>query len=179
MGIFKRRHDNPTRTSQVKSANSTATEQPKLNTRLIDPGLSDNDLTQRVYGLITNCGLTFYAYGPGSVEELFDQVAHAVPDCLKSEAHRFGLGLLFGNNRMPWVMLHGDEGSAVAFFVFPESDTDYYAKHVSEPLDNLQSPWRSTLGTSTGDAKESLAKVINSARAVPIWDISAFAHTRP
>jgi len=121
-------------------------------------------------------------YGPGSADELFTQVVRIAPALGKPNPQNVGFGLIGpGGDDMAWVPMQGSRGAAIVVFAFSDSDSGFATDEVVNPLlmKKLPSPWRSTLGTRSNEWDASAADVINSARAFPVWELSALAPLAP
>lgn len=174
MGIFGRKRDGA---NHRTGASSSA--EPESRVPLADPGLPDHDSTQIAHNLFLNSGLMYVAYGPGPIDELFSVLSRVAPVFARSGAGGSGIGFLGGNSEMPWVAMSGTHGSVVALFAFPGADVNLVMTQVAEPLKKLPRPWCWTLGTKSNQWSPAVAAIIDSSRVVPMWDLSALAHTRP
>ena len=144
--------------------------------RLADPGLPETSLRQRVYHQCRSAALTCVVFGPGPVEECVAETARTVPALHRSLADEHGFGLLDGY-RLTWAAVHGPSGSAVLFFP-GNGDLDLLLRQVTDRLPALRPPWKWTLEVRDGDWQQSVARVLDRARAVPAWDLGGAVEAR-
>ena len=173
--MFNRRREQSTR----RGGDERRAENQHPDIPLNDPGLPERDLTQITHRMLTDCGLTYVAYGPGPVADLYAEFRRVAPALSRCVPEPVGFATFRDSDEIALLGLESDRGSAIAVLLFPGADVEFAMKHLHEPLKSLASPWLWTIGTRSNKWNHQVATIINSARAIPVWDLPGFAHTRP
>lgn len=146
---------------------------------LQNPGLPDTDLTQIGHMLFVNCGLTWVIHGPGSFEDCFREVASSAPIFHSTQVRPNGFANLNGRSDSLWIGFEGPNGSALAYYCFPECDSGFVLDKLVLPLKELGTDWSLDMVTVNAQAPISLAERLIGARAVSPWSIAPLAHLAP
>lgn len=145
---------------------------------LPDPGLPEHDLTQLAYQGFKACGLTILSYGNVSLEQHTQLALNHVPALRNSEVKPIGGAFLAGRDDL-WIGFEGPRGSVIAYFVLGGSDGDFIHDSILKPMSALPPPVQWGLGTLGASVPADVARILTDARAVPLWELSAFATQRP
>jgi hypothetical protein len=167
MGLFNRK---PTAATDALSR-----EQETDSVSLADPGRPEGDLTQTGYKLFDACGLSYVAYGSGTLAELFEQVKVAAPVFADSIATPSGLGSFRGKDDSMWVGYEGPAGAVLALHCFPDADGMFLITAVMDPLRRLPAPWRLGIATIKAEVPRPVARILQTAYARPAWDLPGIA----
>lgn len=154
------------------SANSegSETEVPQ------NPELPVSELTRSGLRLLNEGTLAYLTYGPGSVRDCYRALSNVAPVFRSTQAAESGIGLIGGRTNAPWLGFEGNEGSVIAYFVSAKGDPKWDVDNILMRLTNLPGPWHSDICTA-GSLPASAAHILQSARAVPVWEIVDFEHT--
>ena len=146
---------------------------------LNDPGLPDSDLTQLGYQLFKDCGCTYIVFGKSNISDCFNALSSVAPVFLNTKVTNIGLGIINGQENSGWVGFESNEGSVIAYFVFPEDDSDFSITQIAMRLKNLPTLWQFKIGTVNASVPFEVARIMCNAKAVPVWDMPGFDSYRP
>lgn len=88
--------------------------------------------------------------------------------------------MMLGREELPWTMVTGPAGSAIHIYGSPDADSTWFFMNVMKPLEDVASPWRSEIVTTSAVGTPDTAHVFNSATSgVPVWELSRLRLTPP
>ena len=170
MGMFNRRREQSTR----RGGDERRAENQHPDIPLNDPGLPERDLTQITHRMLTDCGLTYVAYGPGPVADLYAEFRRVAPALSRCVPEPVGYATFRDSDEIALLGLESDRGSAIAVLLFPGADVEFAMKHLHEPLKSLASPWLWTIGTRSNKWNHQVATIINSTNPATHPSIKTF-----
>lgn len=144
-----------------------------------DPGLPDDNLTQRMFGMLRACGMSLVVHGPGSAEECFAAAAAVAPALTGSFEVGGGLGAMHSAAH-PWMIAAGPSDALLACFLTPDADIRFFTEEVSDRLNKIGPPWRLSTVMHIDDTwPQTVARRFADASALPMWTLRRFAQLRP
>ncbi|EHB48714.1 hypothetical protein MycrhDRAFT_5555 [Mycolicibacterium rhodesiae JS60] len=145
---------------------------------LPDPGRPENDLKQLGYQLFKACGLTYLTWGALPLEQHLQAVLQQIPGMRNATVNSVGGGTQ-GSQDNPdgmWMAYDGPQGSVLAYHVMQSND--FVLHDVAMRLPLITDPVKWGIATVGAEVPAGVAQILAGARAVPLWELSAFAGQR-
>jgi hypothetical protein len=145
---------------------------------LPDPGRPENDLKQLGYQLFKACGLTYLTWGALPLEQHLHAVLQQIPGIRNATVNPIGGGTQ-GSQDNPdgmWLAYDGPQGSVLAYHVMQSND--FVLQDVAMRLPLIVDPVKWGIATVGAEVPAGVAQILAGARAVPLWELSAFAGQR-
>lgn len=161
---------------QSSGQRKAAADDPKVT--LPDPGRPEKDLKQLGYQLFKACGLTYLTWGALPIEEHLQVVLQQIPGIRNATVNSIGGGTQ-GSQDNPdgmWMAYDGPQGSVLAYHVMQSSD--FVLQDVAMRLPLIAEPVKWSISTVGAEVPAGVAQILAGARAVPLWELSAFAGQR-
>lgn len=159
----------------ISDRRKAASDDPEV--MLPDPGRPENDLKQLGYRLLQACGLSYLTWGPVPLEQHQHALLRQIPALRDASVNPAGVGTQ-GNPDNPdgmWMAYEGALGSVLAFHVLQSTDDTL---DVGMRLPLIDDPINWGIATLGASVPAGVAEILASARAVPLWELSAFTGPR-
>jgi hypothetical protein len=138
----------------------------------------EGSLAEAGFGFMAVARIGFGIYGPGTLDEAMAEFARLNPAILTSIAATTGQGYALGSVNLPMITMTGPRGSLVVVCELFESDRNVMdAVNFGGP--EVGNGWALMMISRGGVTFATIGTLLEGARAVPLWELEAFAGQRP
>lgn len=176
-GSFDQDTDDPAHLARILGSAGATPVAGDATVTLPDPGLTEHDLRQLAYRAFSAFGMTLLSFANLKLEQLTRLLLQHAPVFGDTIVRPSGFGSPAGHDDSLWIGFEGPHGSVIAYFA--SSDGDFVNTNVLMPMSALPPPAKWGIGTLGARVPAEVAHILDDARVVPLWELSAFADQRP
>lgn len=183
MGLFSRSKPAPGGVAGAPGASvragarRPASEEPKVP--LPELGFPEGDLSSIGGQLFAACGMTIITFSKLPLAEHFAAVSHVAPSFAQSSADPVGAGNFRGRESTgAWIAWDSPRGSVIATHCFPDGDSMFVVQEITDKVATARDGVEWNIATS-GRVPQSVAAVLSSGQAVPVWELPGLHGLRP